>query len=425
MVPDSQLSSSESSENLNGDCCAINNSIRSKMVLSLAIVFLIFLGINEVVQRASFSSEMEAIERRSFLLFSVSALMVLWLLLHRIVVQPLADLKHQIAAFQGNNHGEQARPIAGNDEIADLAKTFHDMRERLKEAQRKLADASEANGRSEVAATVIHNVGNVLTNVNSLIDTANKRVEKLRVAPLHQLAKQLEQGTDKHDLLAATPSYLQGLATQLESDQRDLSELLETLDDNVRHIDSVIRDQHKHASQRVSLHRVDINELIDEAISCCQANLTEDRIRVRRVTDHQHTFVTRTDRSLVLQTMINVITNARQAIKTSSDNPQQIVVKLHAEGNSVVVNFQDSGCGMAAETLGHVFDAHFTTRESGSGLGLHFCALALKRCGGTIAASSNGLGQGSTITIRLPMEQSLNKARRTVLCETSTDAGGE
>ena len=381
--------------------CAINNSIRSKLVLSLAVVFLVFLAINEAVSRSTLSTDAFAVERCSFMLFSASALMALWLLLHRIIVMPLAEFKQQIVSFQGGASSSDAIPAIGNDEIADLSKTFFEMRVRLHDVQCQLAEASEASGRSEVAATVIHNVGNVLTNVNSLVDTASKRVGKLRVSPLHQLAEQLETNANQQELLDATPKYLHGLASQLESDQYELSQLLETLDKNVRHIHGVIRDQHKHAAQRVTLQDLEVGEVIREAIVCCQANLVEDQIHVETI--GKPSCMIRVDRSLVLQAMINVITNARMAMKDQRPNDRRLMVVVQADGEIVTVNFVDNGCGMDKETLDRVFDAHFTTRESGSGLGLHFCAIAFKRCGGTIVATSEGTGRGSTLSLKLPV----------------------
>lgn len=87
------------------------------------------------------------------------------------------------------------------------------------------------------------------------------------------------------------------------------------------------------------------------------------------------------------------------------------MVVVQADDQVVSVKFEDSGCGMDDETLVRVFDAHFTTRESGSGLGLHFCAIALKRFGGTIAATSEGNGRGSAITLGLPAAESPNACK--------------
>ncbi|MEM0927159.1 MAG: HAMP domain-containing protein, partial [Planctomycetota bacterium] len=79
------------------------------------------------------------------------------------------------------------------DEIGQLAGSFDRMRLRLSKAQRRLVDSSHSAGMSLVADTVIHNVGNVLTNVNSLIETATGRVDRLRVQPLDRLAEKLQQ----------------------------------------------------------------------------------------------------------------------------------------------------------------------------------------------------------------------------------------
>ena len=110
----------------------------------------------------------------------------------------------------------------------------------------------------------------------------------------------------------------------------------------------------------------------------------------------------------MLQTLINVIGNARQAILANESTVRRILITTERDDKKVMVKVVDTGCGMSDAVLHKAFDAHFTTRETGSGLGLHFCANALKRLGGRISASSEGDGTGSTFLIELPDAEPMN-----------------
>ena len=75
--------------------------------------------------------------------------------------------------------------------------------------------------------------------------------------------------------------------------------------------------------------------------------------------------------------------------------------------DSVVIEIQDDGCGMNEETLQHIFDPFYTTKEAGqgTGLGLSITHRIIENHSGTITPLSNGLGCGSTFRIRLPKRQ--------------------
>ena len=347
------------------------------------------------------SSRTTAMARNSFILGSVAALLMLLLLLQRIVIGPLTAIREHSNRVAAQGLAAESLVVTGNDEIGQLAGSFDHMVERLRDTQNQLAKASQAAGRSQVASTVIHNVGNVLTNVNSLLAAATERVDGLRVGPLDKLAFRLKQADADQALIAATPDYLEGLAGSLRSDQETLGQLLETLHDNIRHIHDVIRDQQRHTDHAVIASSVDLKTLLEEAIGCCQARLDQDRVCVELTGPLSITV--QSNRSLLLQTLINIIGNARLAMRENNTQPRTLRIDVAVLPESLRIRFRDSGCGMTEETIHRVFDAHFTTRESGTGLGLHFCAITLKRLGGSIRAFSEGLGLGSTFVVELPL----------------------
>ena len=203
--------------------------------------------------------------------------------------------------------------VGADDEIGQLAQSFDRMRTRLGDAQRRLSNASHAAGMSLVADTVIHNVGNVLTNVNSLIETATRRVENLRIEPLEKLAMRLRNDDVDEAFQRATPDYLQRLSETLEDDKDDLAALLKTLNDNVQHIHQVIRDQRRHANQPVKWDYLDLCSVVNEAVQCSNARLEQDNVRVEFNSDFEARVWT--DRSLLLQILINIIGNAGDAMR--------------------------------------------------------------------------------------------------------------
>ncbi len=359
-----------------------------------------------------YSHKTTAIARKIFVLGSVASLLVLLLQLQRIVIGPLARIREHTEriAEQGLDAGTLAIP--GNDEISDLVTAFDRMQVHLADTQNRLADASHSAGMSQVADTVIHNVGNVLTNVNSLIETATDRVDGLRVKPLQILASRLRDGQADAALHAATPDYLHKYANSLEEDQTELADLLSTLNDNVQHIHGVIRDQRRHATKTIVRNRFSVTDLIREAVGCCQSRLDRDKITVTMPPASDA--AVETDRSLVLQIVINLISNARQAMRESGSVGPTLDIWVEHRQDSAQIHFRDNGCGMEEEVLERIFEAHFTTRSTGSGLGLHFCAITLKRLGGSISVHSDGIDQGSTFVIELPLAKSqANSAKPT------------
>jgi signal transduction histidine kinase len=333
------------------------------------------------------------------------SLLLLLLLLQRLVIGRLKAIREQTEriAESGILSDESTTPVlrvAGHDEIGQLARSFDRMRVRLSDAQRKLSDTSHAAGMSLVADTVIHNVGNVLTNVNSLIETASARIGRLRIEPLDKLAHRLREDQLDEAMWQATPDYLQRLSETLREDKHELSGLLETLADNVQHIHQVIRDQKRYTGQPVKWNAVGIVNLVHEAVRCCRARLDQDKVRVRF--DDSTEATVWTDRSLLLQILINIISNAGNATRGVTDRRPQLDINVTEHDGRVRIACRDNGCGMDSATLSQVFDAHFTTRSSGSGLGLHFCAIAVKRIGGRIRAESDGPDCGATFTVELP-----------------------
>jgi len=104
--------------------------------------------------------------------------------------------------------------------------------------------------------------------------------------------------------------------------------------------------------------------------------------------------------SQIKQVILNLVANALQA----TDSGGEVVIRLVEQVDNVVLSVSDNGCGMDPETLQHVFDPFFTSREQGqgTGLGLSITHRIVEDHGGTVTPVSAGAGLGSTFQVRLP-----------------------
>lgn len=109
--------------------------------------------------------------------------------------------------------------------------------------------------------------------------------------------------------------------------------------------------------------------------------------------------------------VLNILVNGLE----SMDDHSALSITVQTRNDYAEVCFQDSGCGMNAETLNNIFEPFFTRSRTGqgTGLGLATSHLIIDQHGGTIIADSAGLGEGSTFTIKLPMRETTVHAGHT------------
>jgi signal transduction histidine kinase len=94
--------------------------------------------------------------------------------------------------------------------------------------------------------------------------------------------------------------------------------------------------------------------------------------------------------------------NGVQAMEPVSDRPRRLVIRSFAQADDVVVAVGDSGVGIDPTDMNRLFNAFFTTKTDGMGMGLSICRSIIESHGGRIWASSNA-GPGMTFQFALPL----------------------
>jgi signal transduction histidine kinase len=110
------------------------------------------------------------------------------------------------------------------------------------------------------------------------------------------------------------------------------------------------------------------------------------------------------DRIQLQQVMLNLILNALEAMSGSSEAARELLIRTEQDGSGgVLVAVEDSGPGLNPESLDRLFDAFYTTKPGGMGMGLSICRSIIESHGGRVWATPN-LPQGAVLQFTLPQQ---------------------
>jgi C4-dicarboxylate-specific signal transduction histidine kinase len=144
-----------------------------------------------------------------------------------------------------------------------------------------------------------------------------------------------------------------------------------------------------------------INEIIDEIILLLEREVLSHQALLRLQLGPQLPLVM-VDRIQIQQVIINLMMNGMEAMASVTDRPRELTIRSQRdEADRVLVAVQDSGVGIEAEHMDRLFNAFFTTKPSGMGMGLSICRSIIDAHGGKLSASRNA-GAGATFHIMLP-----------------------
>jgi signal transduction histidine kinase len=280
---------------------------------------------------------------------------------------------------------------------------------KLKEAHKQLVDASRRAGMFEVATSVLHNVGNVLNSVNVSSALIIEKIHKSKKDKINQVAALMrEHENNLGDFFTndsrgkQLPNYLERLASCLAQEQNDLLHEIDSLIKGINHIKHIISMQQNYEKLSGALETFEIADLVEDALNMNSDAIMRHKIKVQ--CDFADVPPILTEKHKVLQILVNLISNAKDACVTSTKQDKQIILRTMKENSLVKIEVIDNGIGITSENLPKVFNHGFTTKQEGHGYGLHNCALVAKELGGKLTAVSKGSGEGATFVLELPIQ---------------------
>jgi signal transduction histidine kinase len=252
--------------------------------------------------------------------------------------------------------------------------------------------------------------------VGALIDVSEAREaqESLHAAQtaLAHAARVATLGEMSASIAHEVNQPLAGIVTNGEAGLRWLDRKEPELGEVRSAMERMIRDG-KRASQVVERLRalarkapaqtalLDLNEVITEGVALVQREIWSHRVALQLDLERDLPPVL-AGRVELQQVVINLMMNGMQAMEPVTDRPRRLVVRSLAQAEEVLVSVRDSGIGIDPENVDRLFNAFFTTRASGMGMGLSIGRSIIESYGGRIWASNND-GAGTTFQFALPV----------------------
>lgn len=290
---------------------------------------------------------------------------------------------------------------------------FRDVTER-KRTDEALARAY-TQGRLEIVDTLLHNIGNAINSVTIGIGTVYENLVKNRLTSrLRALADAIEGHQDdfgnyvtNHPQGQKVAPFIIGLADDFMSQDKKLAETVGRVQDRAEHIADIVRMQK--SLGKGSVYRKDINlrQAIDDAITVLAESIRKRDIEVHVDCNNTPEEI-RTQESQFHQMLVNLIKNSVEAIDELAasiglSEPPAIKIRCNVKLTSFILEVVDNGIGIERDKFTTIFGGDYTTKESGSGLGLHSIANFIDGLDGKIYPLSDGIGKGATMRVILPI----------------------
>jgi PAS domain S-box-containing protein len=227
-----------------------------------------------------------------------------------------------------------------------------------------------------------------------------------RVATMGQLTASIVHEVSQP--IAATVLNAQAALRWLGAQPPNLSEVRQILDqitdDGTRAGDIIdrIRALIKKAPPRKE--GLEINEAILEVIALTRGEVLQNAVSVRTQLAEGLPLI-QADRVQLQQVILNLIVNAVEAMSDASEGARELLISTRRDAsNGVLVSLRDSGPGLDPASLERLFDAFYTTKSSGLGMGLSICHSIIEAHGGRIWAGANE-PRGAAFHFTLPLKQ--------------------
>jgi two-component system sensor kinase FixL len=265
-------------------------------------------------------------------------------------------------ALQRDEHGNPVAVLETNNDITERKRA----EEALQKVQTELAHVTRVMSLGELTASIAHEVNQPLA---AIVTNGN--------ACLRWLG-------------GATPNLTEArLAVErIIKDSYRASEVI-----------SRIRTLVKKAPPRNDW--VDLNEVIVEVFALAQREARRNRVYMKRQLKSDLPLV-RGDRVQLQQVILNLVINGLEAIAKSQNDVRELVVKSDQHEAGVIVSVSDSGEGLDPANFERVFDAFFTTKPDGMGMGLAISRTIIESHGGRLWATANS-PKGAVFQFTLPV----------------------
>ncbi|MEH2474323.1 PAS domain S-box-containing protein [Nitrobacteraceae bacterium AZCC 2161] len=238
----------------------------------------------------------------------------------------------------------------------------------------------------------------------ALRDTQTNLAHVMRVTTLGELTASIAHEVNQP---------LAAIVTNAAACLRWLDRGTPDLDEARRSVEGIVNDSNRAGevirrvralANKTEIEKVplDLNHVVREVVALVQRELISHRVSLRTEFSRALPMILG-DRVQLQQVIINLVMNSIEAMQSVTDRPRELVIRSgQDDAHRVLISVTDCGVGISAEDADRLFNAFFTTKSSGMGMGLSICRSIIEAHGGRLWATAN-VPHGATFQFTLPM----------------------
>ncbi len=276
-------------------------------------------------------------------------------------------------------------------------------------------DRAFAQGRMEIVDTILHNIGNAITSVTTGIETVRRNLTNdqagRRLSALAMAIKAHRE--DWTNYIENDPQgqkvmpFIIELAEDFSRQNEELMKTVSRVRDRANRIADIIRTQKTLDSANMDRKDIDLQDALSSPFRVLRDSLNKRGIHTSIDCENAPQEI-RIQESQFHQMLINLVKNSIEAIDDLAgthgfDETPRIGIEASIRDDFFYLQVIDNGIGIKNKDTRVIFSPNYTTKESGTGLGLHSAANFVIASGGKIQALSEGTGKGTTMRIMLPL----------------------
>lgn len=288
------------------------------------------------------------------------------------------------------------------------------LQQEIDERNRLEQYASFQAGIAEMSASVLHNIGNAITGAQGNVIKIDRHSSKLAsLVPVLSRLVQWVEGGEAEKEQEKTIHLLRGVSKVLEDvagNEGEIAQEIRSLERASHHISEIIQSQRGLSRPILTASEFLVEDMLNDALGMVEQSLNRFGIELE-VDLVEPLEVLYLPRNPMIQMLLNFLKNSLESIQERINVERRFAGKImirfrylpeQGEKKQVELLIEDNGVGVVSERLTSIFQFGESSKERGSGFGLHSAANFVKGQGGTIRLESDGVNRGARVVVRLP-----------------------
>lgn len=312
----------------------------------------------------------------------------------RLKETPYSEINKLVDTFNGMAKNLDALYTDLDNKVKERTAELENANNELKNAQAMIVHSEKMRSLGQLVAGITHEINNPINFIHgNLIHLKNYSIALIEIINLYE--------SFENDLSEDKRQELQIIKEKLEIDflKKDLPLLINSCYEGTERTKNIILDLKNFSRlEEIVINSINLSKEIDTTLNILH-NKIKDRIEIIKEYDENIPPIEGYGGQLN-QVFMNILDNACYAIKEKGT----IWIRLRKTENDVIIEFEDSGCGMNQEQMRKIFEPFFTTKPvgSGTGLGMSISYKVIQQHNGFISVDSVE-GKGTKFLIRLPV----------------------